>query len=262
MASRPRPGVAVVVGGAGGIGSAIVRRFASGGASVAIGDRDAQRGGQLASELGDAVRFFQVDVLDQESIDTFAADLTGAYGCIDHLISLAGGSLEGEYRGLKVLTPEMIHGSIDVNLKSHLFLVRALLSLLGAGEEGDRSITFVSSINAIKDYGLPAYSAAKAGLLGLVYPLSTELGQGQIRVNALLPGTVVTERTAKLPRRLDDSRRNGTALGRFAAPEEIADVAWAIAEVMTCVTGQSIVADCGQSMRGYPLFPSTDSEET
>jgi len=262
MTNRPQPRVAVVVGGAGGIGSAIVRRFASHGTAVAIADRDAHNGEQLASELGDVARFFQVDVLDQGSIDALTADVTGVYGSIDHLISLAGGSLEGEYKGLKVLTPEMIHGSIDLNLKSHLFLVRALLPLLEAGEEGDRSIPFVSSINAIKDYGLPAYSSAKAGLLGLVYPLSTELGGRQIRVNALLPGTVVTERTAGLPRRLDDSRRNGTALNRFAAPEEIAAVAWAIAEVMTCVTGQSIVADCGQSMRGYPLFPSADPEET
>jgi len=250
----------VVVGGAGGIGSAIARRFAAGGMAVAIGDRDAHKGSHLASKLGDMARFFQVDVLDQESIDRLAADLAGTYGFIDHLISLAGGSLEREYKGLKVLTPEMIHGSIDVNLKSHLFLVRALEPLLSAGEERDRSITFVSSINAIKDYGLPAYSAAKAGLLGLAYPLATELGARQIRVNALLPGTVMTERTAGLPRRLDDSRRNGTALGRFASPAEIADVAWAMAEHMTCVTGQSIVTDCGQSMRGYPLFPSVDDE--
>ena len=262
MTNRPRLRVAVVVGGAGGIGSAIVRRFASGGAAVAIADRDAHRGGQLAAQLGDVARFFQVDVLDQASMDALAADLTEAYHSVDHLISLAGGSLEGEYKGLKVLAPEMIHGSIDVNLKSHLFLVKALLPLLDAVEEGDRSITFVSSINAIKDYGLPAYSAAKAGLLGMVYPLATELGARQIRVNALLPGTVMTERTAGLPRRLDDSRKNGTALRRFAAPEEIADVAWALAEHMTCVTGQSIVADCGQSMRGYPLFPSTDTNET
>jgi NAD(P)-dependent dehydrogenase (short-subunit alcohol dehydrogenase family) len=256
MTCETRPSVAVVVGGAGGIGSAVVRRFSSDGIPVAIGDQDTREGEQLACELGDGVQFFRVDVLDQESIDAFTAELAEAYGSIDHLISLAGGSLEGEYKGFKVLTPEMIHGSIDLNLKSHLFLVRALLPLLSAGPEGDRSITFVSSINAIKDYGLPAYSAAKAGLLGLVYPLATELGERQIRVNALLPGTVMTERTAHLPRRLDDSRKNGTALNRFATSEEIADVAWGIAKLMTCVTGQSIVADCGQSMRGYPLFPA------
>lgn len=261
MTNHPRSIVSLVIGGAGGIGSAIVRRFAASGAAVAIADRDVDKGQQLAAELGDAVRLFPVDILDQESIDALAADLTEAYDSIDHMISLAGGSLEDEYKGLKVLTPEMIHQTIDINLKSHLLLAMALLPLLDTGEGGDRSITFVSSINAIKDYGLPAYSAAKAGLLGMILPLATELGARQIRVNALLPGTVVTERTAGLPRRLDDSRRNGTALRRFAAPEEIADVAWAIAESMTCVTGQSIVADCGQTMRGYPLFPSADSDE-
>ena len=131
----------------------------------------------------------------------------------------------------------------------------SLLPLFGKEDDLNRSITFVSSINAIKDYGLPAYSAAKAGLLGLISPLAAELGPRQIRVNALLPGTVLTERTIKLPRRLDESRKRGTALDRFATPDEIAEVAYVIAERMTCVTGQQIVADCGQSIKGYPLFP-------
>ena len=260
MDIESRRKTAVVVGGAGGIGSAIVRRFVSGGMCVALADRDAGKGRAVASALGEAARFFPVDVLDRDSLDALAGELARVHGGLDHLISLAGGSLEGEYRGLKAATPEMIHGSIDLNLKSHLLLVKTLVPLLESGT-GDRSITLISSINAIKDYGLPAYSAAKAGLLGMTYPLATELGQAQIRVNTLLPGTVETERTARLPRRLDDSRRNGTALGRFATPAEIAEVAWSIAVHMTCVTGQSIVADCGQSIRGYPLFPSAEGAQ-
>lgn len=254
--------VAVVVGGAGGIGSAIVRRFAADGLRVAVGDEDVEQGERLAVELGDAVDFFPVDVLDEESIDRFAAQLGSAYGTLDHLVSLAGGSLEGEHEGLKAVTPELIHRCVDLNLKSHMLLVRALQAWLRAGRVRDRSITFVSSINAIKDYGLPVYSAAKAGLLGLAYPLATELGLEQIRVNVLLPGTVLTPRTAHLPRRLDDSRENGTALRRFSTADEIAQVAWALARVMTCVTGQAVVADCGQSMRGYPLYrtPGPDGD--
>lgn len=252
----------VVVGGAGGIGSAIVRRFLAAGHQVAIGDIDLEGGLRLTAELGEEARFVPIDVLDRRSISAFAAELARTGYTIDHLISLAGGSLEGEYKGLKVLTPEMIDGSIDLNLKSHLHLTTALLPVFGKEDGQDRSITFVSSINAIKDYGLPAYSAAKAGLLGLVYPLASELGPRQIRVNALLPGTVLTERTIKLPRRLDESRKRGTALDRFSTPDEIAGVAYAIAALMTCVTGQHIVADCGQSIKGYPLFPSATPEES
>ena len=252
----------VVVGGAGGIGSAIVRKFVETGYEVAIGDTDLEAALRLTVELGEAARFVPVDVLDRGSIATFAAELAKTGFAIDHLISLAGGSLEGEYKGLKVLTPDRIDAAISLNLTSHLHLTTALLPVFGTEDGQDRSITFVSSINAIKDYGLPAYSAAKAGLLGLVYPLAAELGPRQIRVNALLPGTVLTDRTLKLPRRLDETIKNGTALDRLSTPDEIAGVAYAIAALMTCVTGQQIVADCGQSIKGYPLFPSDHSRES
>ena len=137
--------------------------------------------------------------------------------------------------------------SIDLNLKSHLFIVQRALELLKRTPGGDRSITVVSSINAVRSHGLPAYSAAKAGIIGLVNATAKELGDLGIRINAVLPGTVPTLRTLKQPKDFEALRRS-TLLGRLAQPHEIGQVIACLAIDCTCISAQAILADCGQSM--------------
>ncbi len=108
----------------------------------------------------------------------------------------------------------------------------------------------MSSINAVMDFGLPAYSAAKSGLLGLTKSLSSETGKYNIRVNSILPGTTLTQKTSVEPKAYDKYLK-GSLLGRFSTADEIAETIYCMAEKLTCITGQQIIADCGQSVKGF-----------
>jgi NAD(P)-dependent dehydrogenase (short-subunit alcohol dehydrogenase family) len=132
-------------------------------------------------------------------------------------------------------------------------LIRSFLPLLGFGsanddpadpDDDDHSVVMVSSINALRDYGLPAYSAAKAGMYGLAHSLATELGAEGIRINVVTPGTVSSGSRAQ-PKDFEALRR-GTVLGRLARPEDVAAAIVALTLDLRAVTGQSLVVDCGQ----------------
>jgi NAD(P)-dependent dehydrogenase (short-subunit alcohol dehydrogenase family) len=237
----------LVIGGAGAIGSAIARKYFERGYDVVVSDVNGKAGEKLARELH-GLSFVPVDVLNADSLVAFAENLRVSFGSLTHVVSVAGGALLAEHVTVENCPIEVIGESIDLNLKSHAYLIKVLVPLLQRKRPGS-TITLISSINAIRGFGLPAYSAAKAGLLGLVVSLADELGHKGIRINAVLPGTVPTPRTLRLPK---DFRRlnRSTVLGRFATPEEIANVVFSVTELMTCVTGQAIVADCGQVIKG------------
>lgn len=240
--------VIIVIGGAGGIGSAIVQRFVQSGSFVIIGDKDQKRGSECASRSGPAVISLSLDVTKDDSIEKFVEKLKSLNLQVTHIVESAGITVPGEEKGIKGASFQAISDSIDLNLKAHIRITQALLPLIDPILENNRSITYVSSINAIVDCGGPGYSAAKAGILGLVRACTSELGKEGIRVNAVLPGTVRIPNTKSH----DDSLEvmvNKTALGRLAKAEEIAEIVYAIASNLTCITGQYIVADCGQSVR-------------
>ena len=233
----------VIVGGAGGIGSAIVSTYLERGLRVVIVDQ------VCAAEWEDSNRleFICTDVLSLKAIAQMRSKLAEDDGTVTHLVSLAGGAIEPEFGRFESIPQATIRRSIDLNLTSHLHIVQSLLSLIERDHGKDKSVTLVSSINALCDFGLPAYSAAKAGLIGFVRSMTSELGRRGIRINALLPGTIQTPGTSNQPKDFDALRR-GAALGRLTRPEEIGSLVYAITHMMTCVTGQEIVADCGQSI--------------
>lgn len=166
-----------------------------------------------------------------------------------HLISLAGGALRSEFGTLDTLTDADIDYSVRLNLTSHIELSRCVLPLLRDSPTSNRTITFVSSINALLSFGLPAYSAAKAGLIGFTRVLASELGNDGIRVNCVAPGTVETDRSRGEPKDRDCYLK-GTILNRFAEPNEVAEAVYCLAEQLTSVTGHTLVTDCGQSIKG------------
>lgn len=235
----------VVIGGSGGIGSAVVSNYAARGHQVIIGDLDAEGAGKLINTYPQNVRYVDTNVCSASSRTFFFESLKQRGTTINHIVSLAGGAGD-EWGGLEATTHETIVQSVALNLISHICLVKE--SLPRFAQEGDRSITLVSSINALGDFGLPAYSAAKAGLLGFVYACTTELGSKGIRINAVLPGTTPTPRTLKEPKDFEKYKA-GTALGRLTTPEEVANTIYALSHLMTATTGQYVVADCGQATR-------------
>ena len=238
----------LVIGGAGGIGSAIVEKYEKSGATGLVGDLAYSQPCQHSQQT----YHFPVDVTKPESVLDLAHRLEGYP--ITHFVSLAGGARNEFCKGIAEVTTAVIDESIKLNLTSHIYLMHAFVPLMGGEGDrsitlmGDRSITLVSSINAIQDWELPAYSAAKAGLLGLVYATTTELGARGIRVNAILPGTVPTDRTHKEPKDFEALLKT-SALNRLTTPQEVANAVYATTHLLTAMTGQTLVVDCGQTVK-------------
>jgi len=234
----------VVVGGSGDIGSAIVNRYISSGERVIIIDKN-----EPMRQASGSFMWMPADVMNLVDIRGIALELTRRRIVVSHLISLAGGALPGEHaRDIMSVPDETIEDSISLNLTSHLWLVKSLMRD-DPGNLGDRSVVFVSSVNALRGFGLTAYSAAKAGLLGATRELACAAwGERGVRVNAILPGTVPTVRTLKQPKDFDALLKT-TTLGRFATPTDIAAGCYFLTHMTTVVTGQGIVIDAGQSVK-------------
>ncbi|MFH0792150.1 MAG: SDR family oxidoreductase [bacterium] len=234
----------VVVGGAGGIGQAVVRRYVDAGESVIIIDKNT-----LAEKISGAVEKLTADVTKIDDIKRIAEIFKTRGILVSHLVSLAGGMVPAEWpKDIRDLSDDAINDSICLNLTSHLWLVKHLMKD-SANNAGDRSIVFVSSINALKGFGLSAYSAAKAGLLGAAHELACSLGPCGIRVNVILPGTVPTPNTRKEPKNFNALLKT-TTLGRFASPEDIAAGCYFLTHMTNVITGQEIVIDAGQTVKG------------
>jgi len=245
----------VVVGGAGGIGSATVRKYAEAGCRIIIGDINSGTAAILVNEPGIDAEFIPLDVLKYESIKDFAVRISENYGGVTHLVNLAGGSLPEETveSGIEGISPELISTSIDLNLKSHLYLIKEFLPLIREDRSDNKSITLISSVNALISFGQPAYSSAKAGMIGLVHALANELGSYNIRINAVLPGTTPTQTCDGFLKESYDLLRKASALKRLSTPEDIANTIYAVSHLMTSVTGQYVVADSGQII-SYPYL--------
>ncbi len=229
----------------------MVTRYLERGVGVIVIDKDST---PIVVGAGSAplLRQLSADVTDDDDIADARSSIEGLGWDTPHIVSLAGGALESEFEKLVDTDVESIRKSVELNLTSHVTLTRALLPLLGyasatSERPPDRSITLVSSINALRDYGLPAYSAAKAGMFGFVRAMATELGASGIRINAVVPGTVATGFPQTQPKDFT-ALRHGSALDRLAVPEDIAAVIVAMSHDFTAVTGQYLVVDCGQTV--------------
>ncbi len=249
MASEARSAsdIVLVTGAAGAIGSATVDVFLRAGFRVVGLDRDQA----VASPRKDYVGYV-VDLRNEADVDETVGKCASS-GAIRHVIGIAGGALptEPRLRDLTELTLETFRGSLEENLTSQFIVIRAVLPLLRRSL-GDRSITVTSSFNALGGWGMPAYSAAKAGLIGLVYALTGPLGADGIRINAVAPGTIPTPRTRRIwadePGHFE-SLTDTTALGRLGTPEDVARTFLSLATVLTHITGQVLVVDGGQTIK-------------
>lgn len=241
----------VVTGAAGAIGGATVDAFLAAGAEVLGLDRAADPRPARAG-----YRHEVVDLRDEPAVE--AALRTGLRDGepLRHVVGIAGGALPGEPAAATAGDPAAIdadafRASIEANLTSQWIVVRAALPYLdGTDATGaDRSIALTSSFNALSAQGMPAYSAAKAGLHGMMFGLLDPLGRRGIRVNVVAPGTVRTPRTeaawAGDPGHFERLAA-GTATGRLATPDDVAQTFVALALGLRHVTGQILVVDGGQ----------------
>lgn len=240
-------GAVVVTGAAGAIGSATVRAFLAEEFEVVGMDRHPV----VVDVGGDAYTGLIVDLLDQDALEAGIRSVSGGRR-LAHVVEIAGGALADEpstRHDPGALGPEVFRASLELNLTSQFLVLHALMPWLVESGPGDRSVTFTSSFNALSGQGMPAYSAAKAGLIGMMYALTEPLGVQGVRVNVVAPGTIRTPRTeeiwAHVPDHFDRLAAT-TALGRLGTPADVARVFVALATGMTHVTGQVIVVDGGQ----------------
>ncbi|MFN8224994.1 MAG: SDR family oxidoreductase [Gaiellales bacterium] len=247
------PRVAIVTGGASGIGRASAIRLARDGYRVVIGDRDASALALVAAspDVQTAeMRFVEGDVADPQASVRLAETAIATWGRIDVLVASAGLQLEAT---LLETTPTDWDDVLGVNLKGVAFACAAVLPQMRA--QGEGAIVAISSLNAVVGTGhMAAYDASKAGVVALVRSIAISYGRDGIRANAVGPGATITEfhLRAAAARGIGPGELRSLdygLLGRPAEPEEIAAVVSFLAgSDASNVTGQLLLADGGASV--------------
>ena len=238
-------GVALVIGGSRGIGRAVVRLIASSGGRVAFTyqtDEAAARG--LEAEFPGAVKSWRFDLADRQGPGTIVREIEAALGPIAGLVNNAAIRRDA----LLAATPDADWDAvIDANLGGPFRCCRAVLPLMIARRQG--SIVNVSSLTAVRGVaGQAAYGAAKAGLIGLTKSLAREVGRRNVRVNAVVPGLVMTEMVADIPAERLQALRGIEALPSGTLPEDVAEmIAYLLSDGARAITGQAFFVDAGSS---------------
>lgn len=242
--------VALITGASRGIGRAIALEFARDGADVAIAGRDTAALDEVAAACtaarpGARVKRIVADVADQAAVEAFVAETLAEFGRIDIAVGNAGQSIDSLLMRLKA---ETIDTMLDVNLKSAFYLLMAVTKPMMKQRAG--AVVLVSSIVGLSgNAGQAAYSASKAGLLGLAKSVAKELGSRNIRVNAVAPGLIETAMTGKMPEAAREQMLKQISLGRPGTPEDVSGVvAFLCSDAAAYVTGQTLVVDGGVLM--------------
>ena len=224
--------VAVVVGGAGAIGSAIVRQLRESGARTITLDVDVDVEGRDSDAIA-------CDVRNAESVANAFARLER----LDMVVYAAGITRESVIWKLSVDDWDAIHA---VNLRGAFLVLREAIPIMRRGDGG--SIVLIGSINGSRGKrGTAAYSASKAGLVGLAKSVARETGRFGITVNVVEPGWVRTPMTEALPKNVQDAALAETLLGTFAEPDDVAAmVTFLCSPAARRVTGQILRVDAGQ----------------
>ena len=248
--------VAIVTGGASGLGEATTRLYASLGAKVAIFDMNDERGNALVAELGDNVVYQNVNVVDEAAVASALAATVSAFGGVHILNNFAGiGSAtktvsKGAAHPLKEFTKV-----IDVNLVGSFNVLRLVAEQMAkqdpVDDDGQRGVIInTASIAAYEgQVGQAAYSASKGAIVGMTLPIARDLAQYGIRCNTIVPGLVHTPLFDTLPEAAYKSLEAATLYPkRLARPDEVAHLSKYIVE-SNYTNGESIRIDSGIRMQ-------------
>ena len=184
----------IVTGGASGIGAQIVRAFAAQNARVGFVDLNREAGAKLAEELGERIAFETCDLRDIDALKAAFANLQDRQGRVTVLVNNAAHDDRHDWQDV---TPDYFDDRIAVNLRHQYFAIQAVAP--GMIEAGGGSIINMGSNSWWEaSGGFPAYATAKAAVHGLTRSMARDLGQHRIRVNAVVPGWIMTERQKDL----------------------------------------------------------------
>ena len=235
--------VAVVSGAARGIGRAIAMALASDGANVAIFDViDAAEATAAIRSLGRRATWAKVDIGDADQVQAGIAAIVGELGPVDILVNNA--SIQ-KIAPLEKITPAAWEQEITVNLSGAFHMVRAVIG--GMAERQWGRIVNISSIAASGGlYNQSAYSASKAGLIGLTHNITLEYARKGITCNAILPGTIGSEAVINMPERILNHLAAMTPAKRIGTPDEVGRlVAFLCSDEAGFINGAEINIDGG-----------------
>ncbi len=240
--------VVLVTGGATGIGEAIVENFARQGSRVAFFDIQDEAGRALAEKLAaegcPKPEYLQCDLTDVDALQAAVRQTLAVHRTVDVLVNNAAND---QRHKIEEVTPEFWDRSIATNLRPQFFMVQAVLPAMKAAGRG--SIINMSSISwMIPSTGVPLYVTAKAAIVGMTRTLAHELGPAGIRVNAVLPGAIVTEKQKRLVYTPEYKAEimASQALKRDILPEDVARLILFLAsDDSSAITNQSYIVDGG-----------------
>jgi meso-butanediol dehydrogenase/(S,S)-butanediol dehydrogenase/diacetyl reductase len=235
--------VAVVTGGASGIGAAAAAALAAEGARVVVADVDRDLGPAVAREVGGT--FEWVDVADHGQVTRLVADTARSLGRLDVLVANAFATAFGSIESLGFAEWGR---TLDVTLTSVFTGLRAAIPVMRAQCGG--AVVNVASVSGLRgDRGLAAYNAAKAGVVNLTRTAALELARSGIRVNAVCPGLIDTPALQRAFSRLPEREalaRAAVPVGRFGRAEEVARaIVFLASDDASYVTGATLVVDGG-----------------
>ena len=260
--------IVVVTGGAGGIGSAISKRFAAEGAAVVITyNNNKEKAVALLSELNTISRYsnipisnhsiFHAPVNDSSSLTKLAGFIKDKYGKLDILVNNAGITTPVAHDDLDGLTDEWIDKIFTTNVRGTFAMIRSMKELLEQkeirnqqSEIGNSSLVVnISSVAAVSGIGSNvAYCASKAAMDSMTRSLARALAPA-IRVVSVSPGWVMGEYAKTADPEFLKQQLNATPLNRFAKPEDVADAVFVLATILKFTTGSIISVDGGRLLR-------------
>jgi NAD(P)-dependent dehydrogenase (short-subunit alcohol dehydrogenase family) len=255
MSRRIEGKVAVVTGGASGIGEGTVRRFLAEGASVVIADLQRERGEALAAELGAATRFIATDVTREDDVAAAVDLAVGAFGRLDVMFNNAG--IIGAIGSIAETPLDSWNRTVAILLDGVFLGMKHAARVMIPQRSG--SIISTSSIaGVIGGLGPHCYTACKHAVIGLTKSVASELGGSGVRVNAIAPGNTVTAMTSSAitgdhtaTERTAQQIAASNPLRIAGFPEDIANAALYLAsEEARYISGQTIVVDGGQTTNG------------
>lgn len=213
--------VAIITGGARGIGRETALLFAREGARVVLGDLDAEAGEAAVREIrsgGGEALFVSVNVADTGQVQAMVDATVQRFGRIDILVNNAGITRDAF---LTKMSPEQWEQVIAVNLTGVFNCTRAVAPVMIA-QGGGRILNAASVVGLYGNLGQTNYAASKAGVIAMTRTWAKELGRKGITVNAVAPGFIVTEMTARVPEKVLEMMREKTPLGRLGHPRDVA----------------------------------------
>ncbi len=239
---------AIVTGASRGIGAAIAHRLCEVGANVTVCSRSTESVSQIESALkekGYTVNAMAADVSLKVDVEALVGETIAQFSQIDILVNNAGITRDMLLMRLK---DEDWDAVLQTNLTGTMYCSREVLRPMIRQKSG-RIINISSVVGLMGNVGQASYAAAKAGIIGLTKTIAKEVGTRGITVNAIAPGFITTDMTAKIPEDLQNKILELIPLQNFGIPEDIADaVCFLASDAARYITGQTLQVDGGMAM--------------